>query len=112
MNIRSNKDSLSKIVYDRQKAEKGHFCYFSTPKYCLTMEELLDHAVINHEAVKNIKARSRSGGQFRNQLMKHASDLRIHSLAILRRAGELPCHDYALFKKVKAQADRTYKLKT
>jgi hypothetical protein len=110
MNIR--KESLGKIVYDRQKAEKGHFCYFSTPKYCLTMEELLDHAVTNHEAVKANKARARTAGQFRSSVQKHASDLRIHSLAILRRAGELPCHDYALFKKVKAQADRTYKLKT
>lgn len=112
MNIRSNKESLGKIVYDRQKAEKGHFCYFSTPKYCLSMEELLDHAVTNHEAVKANKARARTAGQFRSSVQKHASDLRIHSLAILRRAGELPCHDYALFKKVKAQADRTYKLKT
>jgi hypothetical protein len=110
MNIR--KESLGKIVYDRQKAEKGHFCYFSAPKYCLTMEELLDHAVTNHEAVKANKARARTAGQFRSSVQKHASDLRIHSLAILRRAGELPCHDYALFKKVKAQADRTYKLKT
>jgi hypothetical protein len=110
MNIR--KESLGKIVYDRQKAEKGIFCYFSTPKYCLTMEELLDHAVTNHEAVKANKARARTAGQFRSSVQKHASDLRIHSLAILRRAGELPCHDYALFKKVKAQADRTYKLKT
>ena len=110
MNIR--KESLGKIVYDRQKAEKGHFCYFSTPKYCLSMEELLDHAVTNHEAVKANKARARTAGQFRSSVQKHASDLRIHSLAILRRAGELPCHDYALFKKVKAQADRTYKLKT
>ena len=110
MNIR--KESLGKIVYDRQKAEKGHFCYFSTPKYCLTMEELLDHAVTNHEAVKANKARARTAGQFRSSVQKLTSDLRIHSLAILRRAGELPCHDYALFKKVKAQADRTYKLKT
>lgn len=110
MNIR--KESLGKIVYDRQKAEKGIFCYFSTPKYCLTMEELLDHAVTNHEAVKANKARARTAGQFRSSVQKHASDLRIHSLAILRRAGELPCHDYALFKKVKAQAERTYKLKT
>ena len=112
MNIRSNKESLGKIVYDRQKAEKGHFCYFSTPKYCLSMEELLDHAVTNHEAVKANKARARTAGQFRSSVQKHASDLRIHSLAILRRAGELPCQDYALFKNVKAQADRTYKLKT
>lgn len=110
MNIR--KESLSKIVYDRQKAEKGIYCYFSTPKYCLTLEELLDHAEANHKAVKMLKSRLRSAGQFRNSLMKHASDLRIHSQAILRRAGEMPCHDYAQYKKVKAQAERTYKLKT
>jgi hypothetical protein len=110
--MNTRKESLGKIVYDRQKAEKGIFCYFSTPKYCLTMEELLDHAVTNHDAVKANKARARTAGQFRSSVQKHASDLRIHSLAILRRAGELPCHDYALFKKVKAQADRTYKLKT
>lgn len=110
MNIR--KETTCNIVYLRQKAEGGIYCYFSTPKYCLTLEELLDHAEANHKAVKMLKSRLRSAGQFRNSLMKHASDLRIHSQAILRRAGEMPCHDYAQYKKVKAQADRTYKLKT
>jgi hypothetical protein len=110
MNIR--KETTCNIVYLRQKAEGGIYCYFSTPKYCLTLEELLDHAEANHKAVKLLKSRLRSAGQFRNSLMKHASDLRIHSQAILRRAGEMPCHDYAQYKKVKAQADRTYKLKT
>ena len=110
MNIR--KETTCNIVYLRQKAEGGIYCYFSTPKYCLTLEELLDHAEANHKAVKMLKSRLRSAGQFRNSLMKHASDLRIHSQAILRRAGEMPCHDYAQYKKVKAQAERTYKLKT
>lgn len=106
------KESLSSIVYARQKADGGVYCYFSTPKFCISLEELLDHAQCNHDLVKGMKVKARSAGQFSNALMKHASDLRIHSLAILRRAGELPCHDYAQFKKVKAQADRTYKLKT
>lgn len=110
MNIR--KETTCNIVYLRQRAEGGIYCYFSTPKYCLTLEELLDHAEANHKAVKMLKSRLRSAGQFRNSLMKHASDLRIHSQAILRRAGEMPCHDYAQYKKVKAQAERTYKLKT
>jgi hypothetical protein len=120
MNIR--KESLGKIVYDRQKAEKGHFCYFSTPKYCLTLEELLDHAVTNHEAVKANKARARTAGQFRSSVQKHASDLRIHSLAVIRRlhdirfasiaSREFTPDRQALYKAIEVQANRTYKLKT
>ena len=118
MNIR--KETTCNIVYLRQKAEGGIYCYFSTPKYCLTLEELLDHAEANHKAVKMLKSRLRSAGQFRNSLMKHASDLRIHSLAILRRSEELRqevmarlAHfDLTNYNAVQKQADRTYKLKT
>jgi hypothetical protein len=120
MNIR--KETTAPTVYARQKAEGGIYCYFSTPKYCLTFEELYDHAVYNHEAVKTCKGRVRSAGQFRSSLLKHTSDLRIHSLAIIRRSQELRFAAIAsrqftpalqaLYKAVEKQTDRTYKLKT
>ena len=100
------------VVNARQKAEGGSFCYFATPKYCLTLDDLLAHAEDNHERCKSAKMGARNRLMGASKLMKHASDLRIHSQAILRRAGEMPCHDYNLYKKVKAQAERTYKLKT
>lgn len=118
MNIR--KETTCNIVYARQKADGGIYCYFSTPKYCISLEELLDHAEANHKAVKMLKSRLRSAGQFRNSLMKHASDLRIHSQAIIRRAhyiyalqqvAELGMTKHMLDAVVK-QAERTYKLKT
>lgn len=114
------KESLSSIVYARQKADGGIYCYFSTPKYCITLEELLDHAQANHSLVKSLKARSRTGGQFKSAILKHTSDLRIHSQAIIRRAHYI----YALqqvaelgmtkpmLDAVLKQAERTYKLKT
>jgi hypothetical protein len=112
--------TLSSIVYARQKADGGVYCYFSTPNYCISLEELLDHAEANHALVKSLKSRSRSAGQFRNSLMKHASDLRIHSQNIIRRAhyiyalqqvAELGMTKPMLDAVVK-QAERTYKLKT
>ena len=114
------KESLSSIVYARQKADGGVYCYFSTPNYCLTLEELKEHAEANHSLVKDMKLRSRSAGKFRNALMKHASDLRIHSQNIIRRAyyiyalqqvAELGMTKPMLDAVVK-QAERTYKLKT
>lgn len=114
------KESLSSLVYARQKAEGGIYCYFSTPKYCLTLAELADHAECNHSLVKSLKARCRTGGQFKSALQKHTSDLRIHSLAILRRSEELRqevmarlAHfDLTNYNAVQKQAGRTYKLKT
>ena len=117
-----HKQTLSSIVYARQKADGGVYCYFSTPKFCQTFEELLDHATCNHDLVKGMKVKARSAGQFSNALMKHASDLRIHSLAILRRSHDLRCEalasrqfttaHLALWTAVEKQANRTYKLKT
>lgn len=110
------KESISSLVYARQKAEGGIYCYFSTPKYCLTFEELLDHAECNHALVKSLKARCRTGGQFKSALQKHTSDLRIHSQAILRRSNEIPAPyckaNQLLWAAIQKQADRTYKLKT
>lgn len=110
--LKSTKHDLLTVVNARQKAEGGSVCYFATPKYCLTLDDLLAHAEDNHERCKRTALNGRRGGMLAGSIMKHASDLRIHAQSILDRAGELPCHDYALFKKVKAQADRTYKLKT
>ncbi len=114
------KESLSSIVYARQKADGKAYCYFSTPIYCNTLVELLDHAQCNHDLVKSMKVKARSAGQFSNALMKHASDLRIHSLAILRRLDYLyPIQTIVemgfteeQYQAVKKQANRTYKLKT
>jgi hypothetical protein len=116
------KESLSSIVYARQKADGKAYCYFSTPVFCQTFEELLDHAECNHDLVKSMKVKARSAGQFANALMKHASDLRIHSLAILRRSHDLRCealasHQFtsahlALWTALEKKANRTYKLKT
>lgn len=117
-----NKQSLSNLVYTRQKADGKPYCYFSTPSFCHTFEELLEHAVCNHDLVKGMKVKARSAGQFSNALMKHASDLRIHSLAILRRNHEFRTNSIAarqfdsvqqaLWAAVEKQANRTYKLKT
>jgi len=110
------KESISSIVYARQKAEGGIYDYFSTPEYCLTFEELLAHAECNHALVKSLKARCRTGGQFRSALQKHTSDLRIHSQAIIRRANNMPipyCKaNQLLWDSIQKQANRTYKLKT
>lgn len=110
------KESISSLVYARQKAEGGIYCYFSTPKYCLTFEELLDHAECNHSLVKEMKRRSWNGGQFKSALQKHTSDLRIHSQAILRRSNEIQvpyCKaNQLLWAAIQKQANRTYKLKT
>jgi len=114
------KDSISSLVYARQKAEGGIYCYFSTPKYCMSLEELLDHAECNHSLVKEIKRKSWNGGQFKSALLKHASDLRIHSLAILRRLDYLyPIQTIVemgftkeQYQAVKKQANRTYRMKT
>jgi len=110
------KESLSSIVYARQKADGKAYCYFSTPSFCQTFEELLDHAQCNHSLVKSMKVKARSAGQFANALMKHASDLRIHSQAILRRADQMPvpyCKaNQDLWQAIQKQANRTYKLKT
>lgn len=116
------KETLASIVYARQKADGKAYCYFSTPSFCQTFEELLEHAVCNHDLVKSMKVKARSAGQFSNALMKHASDLRIHSLAILRRLHDLRFEAVssrqfsttlqALYKAVETQANRTYKLKT
>ena len=115
-----HKQTLSSIVYARQKADGGVYCYFSTPNYCISLEELLDHAQCNHSLVKSMKVKARTAGRFSNALMKHASDLRIHSQAIIRRAHYI----YALqqvaelgmtkpmLEAVVKQAERTYKLKT
>jgi hypothetical protein len=110
------KESLSSIVYARQKADGKIYCYFSTPKFCLTFEELLDHAQANHTLAKEMKARSRSAGRFQSALLKHASDLRIHSMAIIRRSNEIQAPyckaNQLLWAAIQKQAERTNKLKT
>ena len=111
----------TKVVYERQKAGRTGYCYFATPRYCLTLEELLAHAIQNHDSVKANKAHARSARvAYPNALNKHTSDMRIHSLAILRRSEELRqeamaklAHfDLSSYNACQRQANQTYKLKT
>lgn len=114
--LKSTKHDLLTVVNARQKAEGGSFCYFATPKYCLTLDDLLAHAEDNHTLAKEMKARSRSAGRFQSALLKHASDLRIHTMAILRRSNEIQvpyCKaNQLLWSAIQKQAERTNKLKT
>lgn len=108
------------VVNARQKASGKFFCYFSTPIYCNTLVELLAHAEYNHDACKRTAANGRKGGMLAGSIMKHASDLRIHSLAILRRLDYLyPIQTIVemeftkeQYQAVKKQANRTYRMKT
>lgn len=113
--LKSTKHDLLKVVNARQKAEGGSVCYFATPKYCLTLDDLLAHAEDNHERCKRTALNGRRGGMLSGSIMKHASDLRIHAQSILDRAGEIGLQgvgDYSMLKAVKAQANRTYRMKT